>query len=111
MLPELEWSSLQVRRSQARLIFLTLNGLICIPNQYLPSPFPVTTTRSHHPLKLQQLYTRADIYHHSILPRTICDWNNLYIDNIDELDLIQVKDCIINFKLTFIHEHVTSTNQ
>ena len=35
----LEWPSLQVRRKQARLIFLfkMLNGLICIPNQYLPS--------------------------------------------------------------------------
>ena len=42
LLQHLKWPSLQVRRKQARLIFLfkILNGLICIPNQYLPSPFP-----------------------------------------------------------------------
>ena len=77
-------------------LFKILNGLICIPNQCLPSPFPITTTRSRHPIKLQQLYTRTDIYHYSFLPRTIPDWNNLRIDNINELDLIQFKDFVIN---------------
>ena len=98
LLQNLEWPSLQVRRKQGRLIFFfkILNGLICIPNQYLPSPFPVTATRSHHPIKLQQLYTGTDIYHNSFLPRTIPDWNNLHIDNINELDLIQFKDFVIN---------------
>ena len=98
LLQNLKWPSLQVRRKQARLIFLfkILNGLICIPNQYLPSPFPVTTTRSRNPIKLRQLYTRTDIYHYSFLPRTIPDWNNLRIDNITELDLTQFKDLVIN---------------
>ena len=43
MLQSLKWPSLQTRRKQARLIFLfkILNGLICIPNQCLPSPFPI----------------------------------------------------------------------
>ena len=65
ILHKLEWPSLQARRKQARLTFLfkTLNNLVYIPNQYLPSLFPVAATRSHHPLKLQQLYTRTDIYH------------------------------------------------
>ena len=94
MLYKLGWSSLQVRRKHARLIFLfkILNKLICIPNQYLPSPFPVTATRSRHLLKLHQLYTRTDIYHYQFLPRTIPDWNNLHIENIDELDLNQFKN-------------------
>ena len=98
MLQSLKWPSLQARRKQARLIFLfkILNGLICIPNQSLPSPFRNTTTRSRHPNKLQQLYTRTDIYHYSFLPRTIPDWNNLRIDNINELDLIQFKDFVMN---------------
>ena len=67
LLQSLKWPSLQARRKQARLIslFKILNGLICIPNQCLPSPFPVTTTRSHHPIKFQQLYTRMGIYHYS----------------------------------------------
>ena len=94
---------LQVRRKQARLIFLfkILNGLICIPNQYLPSPFPVTTTTSRNPIKSQQLYTRTDIYHYSFLPRTIPDWNNLRIDNINELDLTQFKDLVIKLWTDF----------
>ena len=97
-LQSLKWPSLQARRKQARLIFpfKILNGLICIPNQCLPSPFPITTTRSHHPIKLQQLYTRTDIYNYSFLPRLIPDWNNLRIDNINELDLIQFKDFVMN---------------
>ena len=102
LLQNLKWPSLQVRRKQARLIFMfkILNGLICIPNQYLPSPFPVTTTRSRNPIKLQQLYTRTDIYHYSFLPRTIPDWNKLRIDNINELDLTQFK---ATFELIFIY--------
>ena len=98
LVQNLEWPSLQVRRKQTRLIFLfkILNELICISNQYLPSPFPVTTTRSRQPIKLQQLYTRTNINHYSFLPWTIPDWNNLHIDNIDELDLIQFKDFAIN---------------
>ena len=103
LLQNLKWPSLQVRRKQARLIFLfkILNGLICIPNQCLPSPFPVTTTRSCNPIKLQQLYARTDIYHYSFLPRTIPDWNNLCIDNINELDLTQFKDLVINLSTDF----------
>ena len=91
LLHKLEWPSLQVRRKWAKLIFLfkIINNLICIPNQYLPSPSPVTTTRSRHSLKLQQLYTRTYIYHYSFLSRTIPDWNNLPIENINQLDLIR----------------------
>ena len=82
MLHKLEWPSLQARRKRARLTFLfkILNNLVCIPNQYLPSLSSVAATRSHHPLKLQQLYTRTAIYHYSLLPRTIPDWNNLHIE-------------------------------
>ena len=81
MLHKLNWPSLQAKRKQARLIFLfkMLNKQISILEQYLPSLFPVSATRSHHPLKLQQLYTRTDVYHYSFLPRTIPDWNNLCI--------------------------------
>ena len=46
--------------------------------------------------KLQQLYTRTDIYHYSFLPRTIPDWNYLRTDNINELDLIQFMDLVMN---------------
>ena len=59
----------QARRKQARLTFLfkILNNLVCIPNQYLPSLFPVAATRSHHPLKLQQLYIGQEQIYITIL--------------------------------------------
>ena len=64
---------------------------ISIQDQYLPSPFPVTATRSHHPFKLQQLYTRTDTYVSLFIfmPRTIPDWNNLCSEKINELNLTQ----------------------
>ena len=37
------------------------------------------------------------IYHYS--SRTILDWNNLRIENIDELDLIHFKDFVANQSL------------
>ena len=66
LLDNLKWSSVQTRSKQVRLISVLkmLNGLICIPN-HVPSPFPVTIIRSHHPIKLQQLYIRTDIYDYS----------------------------------------------
>ena len=100
LLHNLEETLSPSQKKAARLIILIkiLNGLICIPNQYLPTPFPVTTTRSCHPIKLQQLYTRMDIYHYSFLPRTTANCNNLriIINNINKLDLIQFKDFISN---------------
>ena len=53
LLQNLKWPSLCPDQKEAsyRLIFLfrILNGLICISDQYLPSPFPITTIRSRHP--------------------------------------------------------------
>ena len=70
LLHKLKWPSLQDRRKQARLILLfkMLNKLICIPHRYLPTPSSSLTTRALHPLKLQQLYARSEIYHYSFLP-------------------------------------------
>ena len=97
MLHKLNWPSLQTKRKQARLIFLfkMLNKQISIPDQYLPSPFSVTATRSCYSLQLQQLYTRKDIYHFLFLPRTIPNWNNLCIEKINELDLTQFRYCLM----------------
>ena len=39
------------------------------------------------PLKLQYLYARTNQYSYSFLPRTIRNWNNLNIANIDNIDL------------------------
>ena len=86
MLLTLKWPSLEERRKQSRLMlmFKFINKLIYIPSQYLPVLSPATYTRSNHPLKLHHLYAQ---YSYSFLPRTICDWNNLNIANIDNIDL------------------------
>ncbi|MCY3928347.1 MAG: reverse transcriptase family protein [Acidobacteria bacterium] len=98
MLHELKWPSLQDRRKQARLVLLfkIMNDLICIPPQYLPIKFPLSSTRAHHPLKLQQPCARTDVYRCSFLPRTIPDWNRLPINNIKELNLTSFKNCLLN---------------
>ena len=89
MLLTLKWPSLEEWREQSRLMLLLqfINELIYIPSQYLPVLSPATYTRSNHPLKLQHLYARTNQYSYSFLPRTIHDWNNLNIANIDNIDL------------------------
>ena len=79
MLHKLNWPALQTKRKQARLIFLfkMLNKQISIPDQYLPSPFPVTATRSRHLLNCsnstqEQIYITIHFY-----PEQFLDWNNL----------------------------------
>ena len=46
------------------------------------------------PLKFAQLQSRIDLYKYSFLPRTIIDWNNLKIDNIDTINLDTFKNII-----------------
>ena len=89
MLQSLKWPSLEERRRHSRLILLFkfLNRLIHIPNQYLPAPSPLNITRSNHNQKLAQLYARTNRYLYSFLPRTISDWNNLRIEDLENCNL------------------------
>ena len=93
MLQTLNWSSLEKRRKQSRLILLFkfLNNMIHIPTEYLPTPSPLTNTRSNHNRKLIQLFARTNYYQNSFLPRTIKDWNNLEIEDLVNCDLDSFK--------------------
>ena len=53
MLMDLKWPSLQAYRKYLRfiLLFNVVNHLLYIPDQYLPSPTKLSSTRSNHPLK------------------------------------------------------------
>ena len=51
-------------------------------------------TRANNPLKFAQLQSRIDLYKYSFLPRTIIDWNNLKIVNIDTINLDTFKNII-----------------
>ena len=95
MLVELKWPTLEDRRKQARLmlLFKFVNKLIYVPNQYLPVLSPATSTRANHPLKLLQLYARTNRYSNSFLPRSIPDWNNLDMEDLDNIDLLSRTVC------------------
>ena len=69
------------------LLFKFVNKLIYVPNQYLPVLSPATSTRANYPLKLLQLYARTNRYSNSFLPRSIPDWNNLDMEDLDNIDL------------------------
>jgi len=74
------------------LLFKFTNSLIYVPNQYLPALSPVTSTRANHPLKLLHIYARTNCYRNSFLPRTVKDWNDLEIENLNNIDLETFKN-------------------
>ena len=94
MLAELHWPTLQNRRKQACLIlmFKIVNGNLMVPARCLPQPPTITCTRANHSLKYAHLQSDMDIYRYSFLPRTIPQWNNLQIPNIETLTLITFKE-------------------
>ena len=94
ILAELHWPTLQNRRKQARLIlmFKIVNGNLIVPTRCLPLPPTVTCTRANHSLKYAHLQSNMDVYRYSFLPRTIPQWNNLQIANIETLTLITFKE-------------------
>ena len=75
------------KQSRLTLLFKFINELIYIPSQYLPVLSPATHTRSNHSLKLHHIYAKTNQYSYSFLPRTVHEWNNLSIANIENIDL------------------------
>ena len=71
-----------------------VRNLLVLPNHCLPQPTPVSYTRANNPLKFAQLQSKIDLYKYSFLPRTIIDWNNLKIDNIDIINFDTFKNII-----------------
>ena len=94
MLHTLKWTSLETRRRHSRLILLfkLLHHQISIPNQYIPARAQSEITRANHSMKLSQPFARTNIYLHSFFPRTIPQWNDLQINNLDKLNLQQFKN-------------------
>ena len=95
MLQYLKWPTLQIYRKYLRLalLFKIINNLVKIPNQYLkfPTPAQLSSIRSNHPLKLFHYQSSNDTYKFSFFPRTIPDWNDLLINNIQKQSLIDFK--------------------
>jgi len=97
MLTYLKWSTLKDRRTIARLtlLFKIVHKMITVPDHCLPSPAPISSTQSNHPLKLSHLQTRIDAYKYSFVPRTIIQWNQLQI-SVNNIDIDTFKNTLIN---------------
>ena len=99
MLAELHWPTLQNRRKQARLILMfkiIVNGNLMVPACCLPQLPTITCTRANHSLKYAHLQSDMDIYRYSFLPRTIPQWNNLQIANIETLTFKEQLQAALN---------------
>lgn len=74
MIQNLEWESLESRRTKCRLIFFykIKNNLVEVPNMLNQSD---RRTRGAH--KIRQISSSKDFYKFSFFPATITDWNRL----------------------------------
>ena len=80
MLNRLQWTPLQERRRQSRLVLLfkIRYGFVDVPwEQYLTHR---TSSTRGHASRFINLQTRTDSYRQSFFPRTIRDWNCLSKD-------------------------------
>jgi hypothetical protein len=78
MLQELNWESLESRRTKAQLTLLykIINDLVDIPSQPYLQPGS-SRTRSQHASKFRQYSVRTNVLKFSFFPRTIPTWNTL----------------------------------
>ena len=53
-------------------------------------------TRAQHTLTFMHYQTFVDNYRYSFFPRTVPQWNNLTICNIEEIDIETFKNLLIN---------------
>ena len=103
MLSVLKWPLLQARHKYLRLVLLfnVVNHLLYIPDQYLPSPATLSSTRSNHPLKFYHYQPSNDTYRYSFFPRTIPEWNKLPFADIATQSLAEFKYHLSNLLLQF----------
>ena len=85
MLDQLQWSSLEERRAQAKadMMYRIVNGLVDIPI----SLFSPTLTMRGHTQKYLIPFARIDIYRHSFFPDGIRLWNALPQHVVDSTSL------------------------
>ena len=92
MLEELNWESLESRRTkiQLTLLYKIMNGMVDIPT----SPYVTQAsarTRSSHTMKLRQISSRTDACKYSFFPRTIPFCNSLPASIAEAPDLVSFK--------------------
>ena len=73
-------------------MFKIVNANLTVPVRCLPPPSTLTCTCANHPMKYAHLQSNMDIYKYSFLSRTIPQWNNLQVENIETLTLTAFKE-------------------
>ncbi len=77
MMTELQWTSLEARRREARLVLLYkgLHNLVAVPTDTLIQGH--TRTMQSTANKFRQFTANSAAYQNSFFPRTVVDWNRL----------------------------------
>ena len=99
LLHKLEWSPLQGRRRQAKLIFLfkSVSQINIFQPIFLQSLTQLITLSNYHSCTQEHVCISTHFYPLRIIP----DWNNLCIDKINELDVNLLRT--LNFLMKFIN--------
>ena len=99
MLKQLDWSSLQLRRLQAKatMMYRIVNNLIAIPMD--PHLTPIQTATRGHDIRFRQPHTRVQAYKYSYFPSAIRIWNSLPQDLINKPSIDSFKSCLNKVQL------------
>ena len=97
MLQQLDWRSLENRRTDARLclFYKIVNNLVKIPAEAYLTPLH-GSSRLNHSKSYQRPCSNADYHLYSFFPKTIRNWNNLPHEAINSCSLNSFKNKIRN---------------
>lgn len=90
MLFQLEWPTLEERRSESRIQMLTkiIDGKVAVKCKDLkPAVDRSRRTSVCHNKQLQELYSRTDYRRMSFFPHTIREWNSLPSNKVEAISL------------------------
>lgn len=97
MLTELNWETLEKRRTRARatMLYKVRHQLVAIPQPTIMVPCP-TTTRPH---RILPPHCETDSYRFSFFPRSIQTWNSLPHNIVEQGSLTSFKRALDNYNM------------
>ena len=96
LLLSLKWPTLQLHRESTRLILLykIINPILQSSANYLPTPSPITTTRSKNDMKFLHHQPITDCFQYSFSPP---EWSYLPSDIVHAILLDSFKNLLHNY--------------
>ena len=93
MLEDLQWQTLEQRRTDCRLVLLfqIIYGLVQIPPTNYLQPSLNTTSHKNHNYTYEQCSTRTNYFKYSFFPYTTVIWNNLPYQLVNSPSVISFK--------------------